>query len=189
MRFRTMKSLIAVAVVSMLPLSTYAAESANKLDEVFKTACVKSWMERGDKTSDKVGYKNFGEKYCDCAANMPLNSDAAIDKAAQLCMSQILLHDAMDNVESDSGLANLTEDKVKSACAGEWTMIYPEMDAKLKEGTASYCACAAPKMNDLNKTRDNLTDKEWYAKINGIAADCSGIVAPDKATVEKAPKK
>ena len=184
MRFIGLKSLVVVAaVVALNPLTSFADESASKIDDVFKTACVKAWMERSDKSSDKVGFKNFGEKYCDCAAGKSLENDKAIEKAAQICLSQVLLHDTMDNIESDQGLSKLSDELVKTGCGDELTMLYPDIDADGKKSFGEYCACASPKLLEINKNRDSLTDKEWYEKINGVAADCSGKVAPDKGTV------
>ena len=190
MRFKFVKLAIATAILSSSSIATFADDAANKLDEVFKTQCVKTWMERSGKTSDAVAFKNIGEKYCDCAASKPLNSKDDIKKAAQICMSQVLLHDTMDRLESDKGLANINADSVKGACNDEWNIIYPGMDAADKKSTSGYCECAAPKLMDLNSNRDNVTDKEWYQKIDGIAGDCSSKAEPDKATVDKVnPKK
>lgn len=185
MRLRQMKSLIAVTIVSLFPFVAQAQDSNAKREEAFKTGCVKTWMERADKSSDKVSFKNIGEKFCDCAANKPTETEAEVNKAVQVCLSQVILHDTMDNVESEHGLTNLTDTNLTSSCANTWNVIYPDMDTNDKKEIDAYCACATPKLMDVNKKRDELTDKDWYAKINEVAADCSGTVAPDKGTVEK----
>jgi len=184
MRLISIRSIIVIAAMTLAPIASFAADDSNKLNEVFKNACVKAWMERSDKTSDKVTFKNFGEKYCDCAAGKPLDTDANIDKAARLCMSQLVLKDSIDNLESEKGLSSLTADTFKTSCADEWNVLYPDMDAGMKDGTSSYCSCAAPKIETLNQDRDKLTDKEWYAKIDGIAEECSTAVKADKGTVD-----
>ncbi len=173
MRHTSAGSLIAAAVIALTPLVSHADEE-NKLDEVFKTACVKSWMEGTEKVTDKVAFKNFGEKYCDCAAGQPLNNDAAIDKAAKMCMSHVLLRDTMDTIEANNGLNDLTDAGFKVACANEWKLISPELTGSAKESAAAFCSCASTKLLEVNKNRDDVTDQGWYKKIDGIANDCTG---------------
>lgn len=175
-------NLIIVAIlISMCPLLSFADA---KVDQAFQTDCNKAWMEMAGNTSDKDEYKNFGEKYCSCAAGKSLNSKDEIAKAAQICMSQTLLKDTMDGLGDSVGLKNLTQESIQTGCQDKWKIIYPEMDDKLMTSVTSYCQCASPKLMELNKNRDNVTDKQWYDTIETIANDCAGNVAADKTTTD-----
>ena len=168
-------------MISIWPLLSFADA---KVDQAFQTDCNKAWMDMAGNTSDKVDYKNFGEKYCGCAAGKSLATKADLSKAAQICMSQTLLHDTMDGLGDNVGLKNLTQEIIQTGCQDKWKIIYPNMDDKLSASVTSYCQCASPKLMDLNKNRDNLTDKQWYDTIDSIANDCAGTVAPDKTTTQ-----
>lgn len=141
----------------------------------FQATCVNAWMGRNPDISDKMDFKNFGEKYCKCAeTQQPLDSQEAVNKAAQVCMSRILLQDAMDNVEEKIGLDKVTAQDIDNACMDRWSLVYPKMDDNDKKIATSYCSCANPKLVDLSKKSANMTDDEYYKEINGIAATCSG---------------
>lgn len=152
------------------------ANADEKFKEAFKANCVKAWMEIAAKNIDMVDYKNFGEKYCDCASSKKLDSQADLEKAAQICVSQILLHDTMDNLEDRVGLAKLSQEQILSGCQYKWKMLYPDRPSE------NYCQCAAPKLYEMNHNSENMTDKEWYEKMNAIADSCAGNVTPNKAT-------
>lgn len=181
MRFPSFKSVIAISIISLFPVVSHA-DDTNKLNEIFQKSCVKAWMERAGEASDQVEFKNFGEKYCGCASSQPLDNDKAIDKAAQVCMSQTLMKDTMDGLSDQKGLSKVTEDDIDSACKDKWALIYPKMTDKDKVGIAAYCACAKTKLMPIVKDADNLTDKDFYTKVNGVAKDCAGDVEPDKST-------
>lgn len=141
----------------------------------FQSTCVNAWMGRNTDVTDKMDFKNFGEKYCKCAeTQQPLDSQEAVNKAAQVCMSRTLLQDAMDNVEEKVGLDKVTSQDIENACQDRWHLVYPKMDDNDKKIASSYCSCANSKLADLSKRAANMTDDEYYKEINGIAATCSG---------------
>lgn len=185
MRHPFFKTAIAAAIFAVIPFTSYAADASS--DQVFNTSCLKAWMERAGNTSDKVEFKNFGEKYCACASGKSLNNDAEIDKAARTCMSQTLLQVTMSALETSPGLSNLTEANILSGCQGEWKIVYPDMGADAKRRTDDFCKCAAPKLLGLNKNKDNVTDAQWSDKINEIGDSCSGNVQPSAAPTAKNP--
>lgn len=149
-------------------------------NDSFQSVCINAWMEKADTAKDKVDYKNFGEKYCGCAASQPLDTDAAIQKAIQLCMSRTLLHDAMDSMEEAVGLPKASEADITNYCQDRWNLIYPEISDENKKKTIAYCDCAKPKLMDLVKQSDNITDKQYDDGINDIAAACSIDALADK---------
>ena len=169
MTFSRLKQLSIVATTCLLAGSVYAADS-------FQSVCINSWMQKIGGAADKVDYKNFGEKYCGCAAGQPLDNDAAIQKAIQLCMSRTLLHDAMDSLEEEVGLSEAKDTDVKEYCEDKWNLIYPKQTDADKKITSAYCECANPKLMDLMKQADNLTDKQYDEGIDTVAAACSGNV-------------
>lgn len=170
MRFTRIKLFISGAIIAMVPFLSHAAD----LDaEAFKAECTKSWMEGSDKATDKVAFKNFGEKYCGCMSEKPLTDKDSVKKFAPVCMSQVLLRDTMDTTESEKGLANATQEGVEASCNNEWVVVNSGLNGITKEAKSPYCTCAAPKLMELNKARDNYTDKEWYEKVDGIAKDCA----------------
>lgn len=168
--------------ISILLLST-TAQSA----ESFQTMCINSWMKKIDASADKVDYKNFGEKYCGCAATQPLDNDASIQKAVQLCMSRTLLHDAMDSLEEEVGLSEAKDTDIIEYCNDRWTLVYPKQTAADKQVTTAYCECAKPKLMDLIKESDNITDKQYDDGINNVAAACSGNVKQETPAKPSAP--
>ncbi|MBA2656626.1 MAG: hypothetical protein H0U70_06520 [Tatlockia sp.] len=152
----------------------------NKQTESFQNICLSSWMKRISDLQDKVGYKNFGQKYCACALTQPLDTDTAVDKAIQLCMTRILLQDSMDSLEDSVGLNKATEAEVNQSCQNKWKLIYPQMSDQAQLNTNAFCSCAQPKLSMLIKNTDNMTDKDYYAQIDTIAASCSDMVKPNQ---------
>lgn len=179
------KTRIVIFVVSLLPLIV-CAENAGKQAESFQSVCLSSWMKRINEISDKVSYKNFGEKYCGCALTQPLDTDADIDKAIQVCMARTLLHDTMDTIEDKVGLAKATEKDISESCDGLWNLIYPNMSEQAKRATTDFCNCARPKLADLLKNSDTMTDKDYYTQIDIVAATCSGMVKPEETPTKAA---
>lgn len=186
MRYSFLKPLLTTVLCTLFPLIAYA-QDADAGGKLFQDTCVKTWMERATDTTDKVAFQNFGEKYCSCAAGKDLHDDAAMQKAAQLCMSQVLLHDAMASLEDQYGLPDLTESQIEAGCQDKWALVYPDMNPNVKSKTTNYCQCAGPELDAMNKNANNLTDKAWSEKIDEIAAKCSGLVEPDKATTDVKP--
>lgn len=166
--------LISAATV-LFSFASYA-DGAAQSGASFLSSCTNSWMGKADQATDKVDYKNFGEKYCTCASQQPLDSDAAIKKAIQLCLSRTLLHDAMDALEEEVGLSDAKDSDLTEYCLDRWNLIYPQQNEEAKKVTTAYCECAKPKLLDLIKQSESMTDKQYDDSINVIAADCSGNV-------------
>lgn len=174
MKFFT--SVLAIAMVSCLPLISYADET-ELTEESFQTICVNSWMKRANEAKDQADYKNFGEKYCACAATQSLNNQEEIDRAIQVCMARTLLQDAMDSAKKDPGLDKATEANIGDFCQDKWNLVYPNMSERGKAASQAYCACAKSKLADIAKTSSNTaTDKEYTEAINGVAASCSATL-------------
>lgn len=191
MSFSFKKSMLAAILVSLLPLITYAEDAAKPADanqadsakqaESFQSICLNSWLKRINDVGDKVSYKNFGEKYCACAQTQPLDTDAAVDKAIQVCMSRTLLRDSMDSLEDSVGLTKASDKDVGQYCHDRWNLIYPQMTDQAKQSAAAYCECSKPKLAELLKKSENMTDKDYYDQIDSIAAACSGQINPGQA--------
>lgn len=174
------KTLLVIVAALLLPITVSADDTA----QTFKTNCLKAWVDAHSST-DKVDFKNFGEKYCECASSKPLNTPENVNSAIQICMSQTILHDTMDNLEDKVGLDNVTEDAIQAGCIEKWKVIYPQMDEKLTTLINSFCQCVTPKLGDLTKNNANVTDKQWYEQIDQISATCAPILTPDKASSVK----
>lgn len=158
--------------IALLPCFVQAQDSPSSAKELFRTSCEKTWMTKVDNSSDEVTFRDFGQKYCDCTAGQPIGPNAGSSKTEAICMSRTALYLTMDNIGSDQGLSNLTEDKIKSSCNDIWDIVNPNINAANKQGNSKICICAAPKLSTLAKDKENYTDREWYAKINEIAAGC-----------------
>ncbi|CEG56930.1 hypothetical protein [Legionella fallonii] len=176
MSFSIVKNVLAVSAVGLLSLSA----TVHAADEDFLGACTNAWMQKINDSAEKVDYKNFGEKYCTCASNQlrdkkDLTQDM-LQKAMQLCMSRTLLHDAMDSVEEEVGLSEAKDTDVMEYCEDRWKLIYPKQTDDDKKITTAYCECAKPKLMDLIKQADNMTDKQYDDAIDSVAAACSGNV-------------
>lgn len=180
MNFLTLKKLSIAVTVWVFTGAVYAADS-------FQAVCTNSWMKKIDESTEKVDYKNFGEKYCECAAGQPLDNEAAIQKAIQLCMSRTLLHDAMDSLEEEVGIKEAKDSDVKEYCEDKWNLVYPKQTAEDKIITSAYCACANPKLMELMKQADGMTDKQYAEGIDSAAASCSGNVRQEAPVASKTP--
>ncbi|STY31046.1 Uncharacterised protein [Legionella wadsworthii] len=139
----------------------------------FQSRCTDAWMKKADEAKDKVDFKNFGEKFCGCAAKQPLGNDAAMTKAAKLCMSRTLLHDAMDSIEDDVGLNKAKDTDVADYCQDKWDLVLPKPTEDDKKLTNSYCECAKPKLVELLKKANDMTDKQYDDEIDKIADACA----------------
>lgn len=181
MKFSLLKPISIALIVGFFSLATYA-DTVPQNGDSFEKVCINAWMEKTDLAKDKVDYKNFGEKYCSCAAQQPLNDDASVQKAIQLCMSRTLLHDAMDSLEDEIGLSKAQDSDVMNHCQDRWNLIYPNLSDADKQKTIAYCDCAKPKLMALIKQSDNMTDKQYDEGIDGIAADCSSSALVNKPT-------
>lgn len=145
--------------------------------DTFHQVCVKSWMGRLNDVKDKVDFQNFGEKYCTCAeTQQPLDSNDAINHAAQVCMSRTLLEDAVDNLSDEVGLTEAKPTDFDEYCMDRWQLVYPTMDDNDKKAAANYCECAKPKLLELFKDSTQATDQAFVKAIDGVAATCSGKV-------------
>ncbi|PWY56766.1 hypothetical protein DGG96_04985 [Legionella qingyii] len=164
---------IGISVFAMLcSLSTYADTA-----EDFQSRCTNAWMKKADEVKDKVDFKNFGEKYCGCAAKQALDNEAAIQKAAQLCISRTLLHDAMDSIEEDVGLDKAKDSDIADYCQNRWALVIPKQTDDDKKLINTFCDCAKPKLVDLLKKSNDMTDKQYYAEIDGVADTCAESTA------------
>jgi hypothetical protein len=144
--------------------------------ESFQAICLSSWMKRETNVANLTDYKNFGEKYCACALTQPLDTDAAVDKAIQVCMSRTLLRNTMDSLEEEIGLEKASDKDVSQFCQDTWNLIYPKMNDQAKQIATSFCDCSQPKLVSLLKSSTNMTDKDYYAQIDAVAASCSGPI-------------
>ncbi|MFA5960002.1 MAG: hypothetical protein WC785_05750 [Tatlockia sp.] len=182
MNFRSIKTI--APALCLLPALIFAEDAPNKEKEgeSFQEICTASWMKRVDEISDKVGYKNFGEKYCACALTQPLDTDAAVDKAIKTCISRTLLHNAMDTLEDKIGLSKAKDSDINQYCLNEWNLIYPKITDEVKQTAAAFCTCAEPKLASLVKDTDKVTDKDYATQIDTIAESCSATIKPDTST-------
>ncbi len=158
--------------MALLPYFAHAQDSSSSAKGSFRASCEKKWMANADNSSDEVTFRDFGQKYCDCLGSQPPGGTAGAAKAEVTCMARTALNLTMDNIGADQGLSNLTEDKIKASCNNIWDIVGSNTDAANKQKNAQLCVCAASKLNALAKDKDNYTDREWYAKINEIAAGC-----------------
>ncbi len=186
MSFYQPKIMLAVALISFFPLLVFASADVDRQGESFQTICISSWMKRLSDVGDKASYKSFGEKYCSCALTQPLDTDAAVDKAIQVCMSRTLLRNTMDSLEDEVGLDKANDKDVNQYCQDTWNLIYPKMTSQGKQIATSFCDCSQPKLAGLLKDSNSMTDKEYYAQIDTVAASCSGPIqssqSPAKTT-------
>ncbi|MDR3443497.1 MAG: hypothetical protein P4L65_10870 [Legionella sp.] len=162
-----------VLVVGIFSFATYAESTAAPSSESFQTTCTNAWMKNAADVKDPVDYKNFGEKYCGCAAKEPLDNDAAVQKAVQLCMSRTLIHDAMDSMEDEVGLSKAKDSDIMEYCQDRWNLLYPKQTDEDKKLIAAHCECAKPKIVELIKQSDKMTDKQYDEGLDAVAAACS----------------
>ncbi|MDP1604498.1 MAG: hypothetical protein Q8M03_14675 [Legionella sp.] len=166
-----LKTIIALLVLIIFPLETYAEE---ELNQTVKDDCITAWIDSGRNRSNLIEYKNLGEQYCDCVSVKPLNSAEEVGSTAELCMSQVLLHDTMRGLAMKFSREQLSQEMIQSGCFMKLKIIYPQMNKNQTVATTNYCHCAVPKIAEINNK--NLTDKQWTEKIDRIAAECASQV-------------
>lgn len=143
----------------------------------FQKTCVDTWVEKNKGSAD---FRQFGEKYCGCAeTQQPLDSDAAINKAIQVCMSRTLLQDAVDKLKATGPLSKISSDDLTKDCMNSWQLIYPSMNAQDKQAATNYCQCANPKLLELFKNSSSMSDTNLSTAVHGVAAACSGHVGKE----------
>ncbi|BCA95687.1 hypothetical protein TUM19329_20480 [Legionella antarctica] len=167
----SLKRLLFAATMGFFSISLYAQP-----DESFQSLCINTWMKKSSDFSDGVNFKNFGEKYCTCAAGQQLDNDAAIQKAIQFCMSKTLLHDAMESLEEEAGLSEANDTDIKEYCEDRWNLVFSKQTDANKKITVAFCECAKPKLMDLIKKADDVTDTQYEKGIDDVAAACSGRI-------------
>ncbi|MBA3535474.1 MAG: hypothetical protein H0T84_02515 [Tatlockia sp.] len=167
--------------VNVNTTTTKTPADANKQGDSFESICLSSWMKRFADVKDKSSYQNFGQKYCACALTQPLDTDAAVDKAIQICMSRTLLQDSMDSLKAEVGLDKATENDVNQFCLNKWKLIYPQMSEQAKLNTAAFCTCSQPKLTELIKNFKTMVDKDFKVQVDTIAGTCADMVKPSPA--------
>lgn len=179
MGFSISKSWMILAFI-FLPFVASAKLSGADID-IFKKSCKTAWMKDTEKVVDKTEYKDFGEKYCNCMADKPMDTDDDMKDSAHLCVSQTLLQTSMETAERELGADNLSESKIRDACIAKWNVIYNGLTGDSKPQASTFCDCAAGKLSAMNANRDNLTDEEWDKEINKIAASCPTSKSDDNS--------
>lgn len=157
------------AILALFPFTSYAQDDLKS----FKKSCVKAWMNKS-KSGDSAEFKSYGEKYCDCVASQAIDTDAQMESAAKLCMSRVLLREAMNALQENGGLSNLNTNKIEMSCVKRWDSIATALAGDSIKPMDIYCRCAAPKLLDLSSNRDSYTETTWAEKIDSIADSCAG---------------
>lgn len=152
-----------------LSIPVYAGSTIEPVSNTLQSQCIDSWMAKAQPGNNDVDYKNFGEKYCGCMSNHPQSTGA---QNARLCLSQTVLHDAMDSLEEEVGIAEAASDDLGEYCQDRWTMVYLKPSDVNKKVIDSYCECVKPKLLELLKQADKLTDKQYDETIDTIAVGC-----------------
>lgn len=158
---------IAYLICSLLSACAIAESTIEPASNALQSNCIDSWMAKIQQGVDSVDYKNLGEKYCSCLDGPSMSGNA------KLCMSKTALHDAMDSLEEEVGLSDAKEDDVDDYCQEVWGLIYPKPMNTEEAMIKSYCDCAKPKLFELLKQADKMTDKQYDESIDGVAASCS----------------
>ncbi|WP_028388881.1 hypothetical protein [Legionella fairfieldensis] len=188
MNFYYLKTLLAGLLINLFSWTVYAEvliqDEANK-QKSFQTICVDSWMKRVSDVKDQVGYKIFGEKYCNCAQTQPLDNDAAVNQAIQVCISRTLLHETMNSLKNNVDLNKVTENDIEQHCQDKWNLIYPQTLYKEKQNTLVYCECSKSRLFKLLEQTGNRTEKEYEDQIDAIAAACSATIVSTEKTQAK----
>ena len=167
------------ALMALPFLLPFSAEASAPAGQDFKTVCVNAWMKSAPENG-KVDYQNFGEKYCSCAAGKSLTTQDEVNKAAQSCMGQTLLRNTADALEDSPGLDKVTAEDVMSACQASWAIISPQTKTAPETVATQFCTCVQPQMVELAKKNEDMTDDQWYEKVDAISAACSQMPVSEK---------
>lgn len=172
-----MGMILRLLISCILSAQLHAAESIHDAQQI-KPACIKAWMSRIDAVTEKIEYQNYGDKYCTCLAEKASGlSTEALAKTAKMCMSRIMLHNAMDVFEDDVGLKDLTLGDIAEYCQDKWSLLHPHQDNTMQQATTQYCACIKPDLLALAKKADTMTDEVYNGHIDTIADTCAVIIA------------
>ena len=140
-------------------------------------------MKKSADATDKVDFQNFGEKYCACAANKPLDNDAAVQKAIRYVCQERYFMMPWTHSKKRLGLSEAKDTDINEYCVDRWNLVYPKQSDAEKQIVKAYCECAKPKLIDLIKQSDNVTDKQYDEGIDSIADACSDHVKQEAPPV------
>ncbi|HAT8180732.1 TPA: hypothetical protein JA361_15080 [Legionella pneumophila] len=170
--FNSIKLIWIASLISIIPTLSYP-ESNIQYQETLQSHCLETWLNNADQSIDKETYKQFGDKYCRCISTKNLDNKTGIQKAIKNCLPQTILHDAMDELEEEVTLSEVTTQTIEQYCLNRWSLIYPNQSDEDKKTIQAYCACVKTKLLNFIEQIEKISNKEYNEAINDINTICS----------------
>ncbi|HAU0827434.1 TPA: hypothetical protein JBH49_15805, partial [Legionella pneumophila] len=170
--FDFIKSIWIAALIGITPTLSYS-ESNIQYQETLQSHCFETWMKKIDPSIDKETYKQFGDKYCRCISTKNLDNKTGVQKAIRNCIPQTILHDAMDELEEEVTLSEVTTQTIEQYCLNRWSLIYPNQSDEDKKTIQAYCACVKTKLLSFIEQIEKISNREYNEAINDINTICS----------------
>lgn len=172
MSFGSIKLIWIAGLIGIIPILSHA-EPNIQYQETLQSHCLESWLKKADPSIDKQTYKQFGDKYCRCIATENLDNKTDIQKTIRNCLPQTILHDAMDELEEQVTLSEVTTQTIEQYCLNRWSLIYPSQSDEDKKTIQAYCACVKTKLLSFIEQIEKISNKEYNEAINDINTICS----------------
>lgn len=140
-------------------------------------SCMKAITKHDTPENNTPEYKKFNETMCDCMVEQLKSNHNNEDsnKITKTCFFNALLHYATDNLDT-----NTTDSDMMSACKNMLNVSKDKSSDKEQKMVADFCQCAQPKLLDLFKQSDSMTDQQYKEGIYSIADTCSANIVPPK---------
>lgn len=156
------KQLFIVTAIGLFSLSAYAEQSN------LHQSCVNAVMKEKIPDQKNEQYSLFADKTCGCLLEKSPSGEVSDKKINKLCIFSGMLHAVTDDLDK-----NASDTELMDACK---SMLHINNAKPTDEDTKivnAFCQCAQPKLSELFKKSDSMSDKEYDDGINGIAESCS----------------
>lgn len=156
------KQFLIVTTMCLFSLSTYADPNA------LHQNCVTALTKEKAPDQDGAAYGVFAENACTCLLEKSPTGDVSDKKINKTCIFSGMLHVVTDDLDK----ATSGEDMTK-ACNSMLNINNPKPSKEDETVVTAFCQCAQPKLLDLFKQSDSLSDKQYDDGITAIAEGCS----------------
>ena len=156
------KQYFIVTAMCFFSLSVYADQSN------LHQNCVSAMIKAKSAEQNSTEYSVFAEKACSCLLEKSPSGDVNDKKINKLCIFSGMLHAVTDDLDKNASNSEMME-----ACKKMVHINNPKPTDEDMNTVNAFCQCAQPKLLELFKKSDSMTDKEYDDGINGIAENCS----------------
>jgi hypothetical protein len=157
-----MKQFLIVTTMCLFSLSTYADSST------LHQNCVSAFAQQKAPDQDAAEYGVFAENACNCLLEKSPTGDVSDKSVNRTCILSGMLHVVTDNLDKDTSADDMTK-----ACNSMVSVNNSKPSKDDETLVNGFCQCAQPKLLELFKQSDAMSDKQYNDGITAIAQSCS----------------